>query len=256
MRIFVSLIFSLSATFSQAENITFAGSSTVLPIMEGMSPVFKKHGIDIKVQGGGSSAGLKSVRMGLADIGMVSRSLTKKEAKAYQQFALAKDWIVLISHKDNKKSDITKAEVIEAYTQKSSPLHVIAKEAGRATKVVFDNYFDISSKLRSDLVIIGANGQAIASVENDPKALAYVSYSAAHKAIEQGSPIKILTLDGVAGTPENVQSNKYQLARTLNLVYLEKNQRTIDKIQSILSDNDAKVVFASNYVISNSTTKR
>jgi phosphate transport system substrate-binding protein len=55
--------------------LTFTGSSTVAPLAMEMAKRYEKPhpGIRIDVQTGGSSRGINDVRMGLADVGMVSR---------------------------------------------------------------------------------------------------------------------------------------------------------------------------------------
>lgn len=232
----------------EAKTVTFAGSSTIMPIMEAMQPVFKEHGIKPKIQGGGSSAGLKSTKLGMAEVGMVSRSLSEDELKTFKHLVISKDWVVLIAHKDAKFDDITSEQVVGIYSGEEKEIdgnriNPIAKENGRATKKVFDKYFKLKGKLAKDLVIIGANGQAISSVANDPYGLTYVSYSSASEAVKQGEPIKILTLDSVEPTPENVKDDKYKLSRALNLVYMEKNEDLMKRLQEILSTPEARKVF-------------
>ena len=100
-----------STAASEEKKITFAGSSTIIPIMESLAPVFSKYGQPIAIQGGGSSAAFKAVRDGMADIGMVSRSLTASELKKYQHFAFAGDLIVIIAHQSNPISDINDATI-------------------------------------------------------------------------------------------------------------------------------------------------
>lgn len=246
-------IFSMGAV--SAEVVTFAGSSTVMPIIEAMEPVFSEHEIEIQVQGGGSSAGLKATKAGLAQIGMISRSLSEKEAQIFKKLTISKDWVVMISHSDLPIDDITSQQVVDIFSGTKAEIdgnriNPIAKEGGRATKKVFDKYFDLKGKLDPKLVIIGANGQAIASVANDPFGMAYISYSAAIRAVEQGEPIKILTLDGVAGTPENVKSDTYKLSRALNLVYMEKDADLIERIRTVLATPEAEKVFTASNVMS------
>jgi phosphate transport system substrate-binding protein len=69
-----------------------------------------------------------------------------------------------------------------------------------------------------DAVIIGPNGQAIATVAGNPQAIAYVSIGSAEVAVKQGTPIKLLALDGVAATSANVKNGTYGLLRPLNFV--------------------------------------
>ncbi len=256
MRSVFALVPSLFFTTAvAAETVTFAGSSTIMPIMEAMTPVLEQHGLSPEIQGGGSSAGLKAAKMGMAEVGMMSRSLTPREQETINHKVIASDWLVIIAHADAPYQDITSEQVVGVYTGAENTLHgekvnAIAKEGGRATKKVFDEYFKLAGKLDPGLIIIGANGQAIASVAQDPNGMAYISYIAAAKAIEQGEPIKMLTLDGVAGSPENVRSGAYDLSRSLILVYTDKNQALMDRIIAVLSTPEAAEVFAASGVMS------
>ena len=78
--------------------------------------------------------------------------------------------------------------------------------------------FDLKGKFVRDAIIIGPNGQAIATVAGNPQAIAYVSNGSAEVAVEQGTPIKLLALDEVAATSANVKSGTYGLVRPLNFV--------------------------------------
>lgn len=254
MRILILMLALSVSTLSTAdETVVFAGSSTVMPIMENMMPVFEEHGITAEIQGGGSSAGFKAAQMGMADLGMMSRNLSEDEQKILDSKVIARDWIVMIAHADSPFDDITSEEVVEIYISDSPTLqgqdvHPIAGTAGSGTKKVFDKHFDLSGKLDSGLTLIEANGQKIATVARDPDSLSYVSYAAAQKAIEQGTPIKMLTLDGVAGTPENAADGTYPLSRGLILVYQPKKEALMERISTILGTPEASEVFVESGV--------
>jgi len=254
MRSFLILFLSIF-TLSNAtagESVTFAGSTTVFPFMEKLTPLLAKHGIDAKIQAGGSSAGFKAAKSGIANFGMMSRELKESEKAYVKAMVISRDWLVMMAHKDAPFDNITHEEVLDLYTGKAKELHgyklnVIAKEAGRGTKAIFDHYFHLGKKaghpIARDLVIIGANGQAITTVAGDPTGITYLSYSAVEAAIEQGEPIKMLTLDGVAGTPENVTAGKYTLQRGLNLVYTPKNAALAERVLKVLATDEARKIF-------------
>lgn len=255
MKVWAGLLMAVVAGWANAETITLAGSSTIMPLMEQMMPTLQAHGIDARIQGGGSGAGIKSTKMGMAQIGMVSRALTEDESKDFDHLVIARDWVVLIANKQRSLSDITTQQVVDIYSGKVStwdddePIHAVGKEAGRATKEVFDAHFGLLGKTRKDLIIIGANGQAITSVANDKNALAYVSYADAEEAALNGESISILTLDGERGTPENVAAGKYPLARELNLVFLRKHGELKERMRLVLSDEAARKVFLDHHVM-------
>lgn len=239
------------ATSVAAETVTFAGSTTVFPFMEKLTPLLAKQGIEARVQAGGSSAGFKAAKAGIAEFGMMSRELKKGEKPHVKTLVMARDWLVMMANKAAPFDNVTHEEVLDVYTGKAKEVqgykvNAIAKEAGRGTKAIFDHYFHLGKKdghpLDKGLIIIGANGQAITTVAGDPHGFSYLSYSAVEAAIEQGEPIKMLTLDGVAGTPENVESGKYTLQRSLNLVYKPENEALAEKIKKVLATDEARKI--------------
>ncbi len=246
-------LFSLASVFSAhaGQKVVFAGSTTCLPFIEKMAPIFKKHGMDIEVQAGGSSVGFKTAKSGLADFGMMSRELKKSEKPHVKKIVFARDWLVMLANKAAPFDNITTQEVIDLYTGKIKSLHgyklnVIAKESGRGTKAIFDHFFHLGKKagrpIAKDLIIIGPNGQSISTVAGDPHGIAYLSYSAVEAAIKQGEPVKMLTLDGIAGTPENVISGKYKLQRTLNLVYSPEKEELANRVREVLKTDEARKI--------------
>ncbi len=253
MRSFLVLFLSIFtiAIANAGESVTFAGSTTVFPFMEKLAPLLAEQGIDAKVQAGGSSAGFKAVKSGIADFGMMSRELKDNEKPHVDTLIMSRDWLVMMTHKDAPFDNITSQEILDLYTGHSKELHgyklnVIAKEAGRGTKTIFDHYFHLGKKeghpIARDLVIIGPNGQAITTVAGDPHGITYLAYSAVDAAIKQGEPIKMLMLNGVAGSPENVAAGKYTLQRSLNLVYKKENADLADRVAKALANDEARKI--------------
>jgi phosphate transport system substrate-binding protein len=131
-----ALLFSAPIT---AETVTFAGSTTILPILEAMTPVFNAHGIEPEIQAGGSTAGFKAAKMGMANIGMMSRELKEAEAKDVTSVVIARDWVVMIANKDAPFDNITSEQVVDIYTGKTDELdgykiNALDKEVGGGTK--------------------------------------------------------------------------------------------------------------------------
>ncbi len=231
-----------------AETVIFAGSTTVLPVIEAMTPVFNAHGIEPEIQAGGSTAGFKTAKMGMANIGMMSRELKEAEAKDVTNLAIARDWLVMIANKEAPFDNITSEQVVDIYTGKTDELdgykiNALDKEVGGGTKTRFDSYFDIVGETARDLIIIAPSGQTIATLAGDPHGLAYLGYGYTEGAIESGEPIKVLDLDGVAPTPENVRSGEYTMTRNLNLVYTEDNAEVMERVKKVLATPEAHEVF-------------
>jgi phosphate transport system substrate-binding protein len=211
------------------ENLTVAGSSTIQPLAERAGQAYEKlhPGVRIDVQGGGSSVGISATRSGLADVGTVSRPL-KPDEQDLTPTTIAIDGVAMIVHAENPLTAVKREQVIDIYTGairkwaalggNEHEIVVINKEEGRATLEMFEEHFGLRGRFRPDMLIIGPNGQAILSVAGNPDSIAYVSIGSALMARAQGTPIKLLSLDGVEATAEAVRDGRYPLKRPLNLV--------------------------------------
>ncbi len=209
--------------------LTVTGSSTVAPLVAEIAKRFEaRHaGVRIDVQTGGSGKGIADARNGVADIGMASRRLKagERDLVAHQ---IAADGVGLIVHRDNRVAELTAAEVVDVFTDRSNnwqevrgldlPITVVHKAEGRATLEVFLNHFSLANpQVRAD-VIVGDNQHGIKTVAGTPGAIGYVSIGAAEAAIAGGVPIRLLPIDGVAATSAQVAAGAYPLTRPLNLV--------------------------------------
>jgi len=218
---------------ARREKLTLTGSSTVAPLIAEIAKRYEAEhpGVRIDVQTGGSSRGLADARQGLADVGMISRGLASTEGNEFQGFVVAKDGIGLIAHADNPIIAISDKQLVAVFTGglanwqdlggNDAPITVVNKAEGRSTLELFLNYFELeNSQVQAD-VVIGDNQQGIKTVAGNPNALGYVSIGAAEYDIAQGTPIKLLPINGVAATTETVQGGSFPLSRPLTLVVTE-----------------------------------
>lgn len=236
------------------------GSSTIQPIIEGVAPAFEAShpGVTIEIQGGGSGAGVKGAREGKAQIGTVSRDLKADEADL-AGVKVGDDGIALVVHRDNPLTDLKKEQVQRLYRGevarwselggRDAAVTLITKEEGRSTLELFAKHFELEGAIKKDAIVIGPNGQALKTLEGNPDAIAYVSIGSAERAIEQGAPLKILSLDGVAANTENVRNGRYPLRRPLLLV--TKGPATgpaREFLDFVTSPEGQKVVAAEDFV--------
>jgi len=237
--VFLSLSVSLQACNSlqasdqgdstASQKLVITGSSTVAPVASEIAKRYETQNpqVRIDVQTGGSSRGIADVRQSVADIGMVSRA-AKPEDKGLQFHTIAKDGVVMIVHRDNPIRKLTRQQIIDLYTGKinnwqavggkSSPITVVNKAAGRSTLEVFAEHFQLKpSQIKAD-VVIGDNEQGIKTVAGNPLAIGYVSVGAAGVNVKQGTPIKVLPLDGIQANAKTVREGSFPLSRPLNLI--------------------------------------
>ncbi|MBE9028568.1 phosphate ABC transporter substrate-binding protein [filamentous cyanobacterium LEGE 11480] len=212
-----------------ANKLVVTGSSTVAPLLSEIAKRYEANhaGVRIDVQTGGSSRGIADARQGVAQIGMVSRSLKSTE-NDLQAFMIAKDGIAVILHEQNPVAKLSNQQIVEIYTKqitnwqqlggRDAPITVVHKAAGRSTLELFVSHFKLKPTAVKPDVIIGDNEQGIKTVAGNPNAIGYVSIGTAEYSVKHQVPVKLIPLDGVAASIANVQNGKFPLARSLNLV--------------------------------------
>ena len=222
-------LFGLAACGSDTETLVLTGSSTVAPLAAEIGKRFERNnpGVRVDVQTGGSSRGVNDARNRLADIGMVSRGLNAGETDL-RAHTIAWDGITLITHRSNPVQSLTRQQVIDIYTGKinnwrqvggdNRAIVVVNKAEGRSTLELFLKHYDLaSSQIKAD-IIIGDNQQGLKTVVGNPLAISYVSIGAAAYEAENGAPIRLLPVAGVAASLANVEAGVFPIARPLNLV--------------------------------------
>ncbi|HIE65543.1 MAG: phosphate ABC transporter substrate-binding protein [Nitrospira sp.] len=209
--------------------LILTGSSTVAPLAAEMGKEFEKKypGVRVDVQTGGSSRGIADARLGLADIGMVSRPLNKDETDLFA-FTIAQDGISMILHADNPIERLSRTDIVNIYTGRiknwktlggrDAPITVVNKAAGRSTLELFTAFLKISNHDIQVDVVIGDNAQGIKTVAGNINAVGYVSVGAAEYDAADGVSIKLIPIsNGVTAMKTNPQEGTL-LTRPLNLV--------------------------------------
>lgn len=227
--ILLSTMAALSLAHAAEDRLTLTGSSTVAPLASEIAKRYESQhpGVRIDVQMGGSSRGINDARMGLADIGMVSRALKPTE-QDLAAFLIAMDGIGIILHKSNAVGELSDTQIIDIYTGKirnwqqvggvDLPITVVNKAEGRSTLELFLQHFNLKNSQIRAQVVIGDNQQGIKTVSGNPGAIGYVSIGTAEFEEARGTPIKLLPMAGQATTVEAVAKGHYPLSRQLNLV--------------------------------------
>lgn len=217
------------ASTSPQATLVLTGSSTVAPLAAEIAERYEDEHPDVRidVQTGGSSRGISDTRRGLADIGMVSRALKEGE-RDLTPHLIARDGICMILHRENPLSELTEQQVIAIYRGQienwkelggpDAGIVVVHKAEGRSTLELFLEHFGLENSEVQPDVVIGDNQQGIKTVIGNPSAIGYVSIGAAEYEAGQGAPLKLLPLQGVAASIENVRNGSFPLSRELNLV--------------------------------------
>lgn len=215
---------------TQADNrLNLTGSSTVAPVVMEIAKRFEASnpGVRVDVQTGGSTRGVVDSRSGMADIGMVSRTL-KTDESDLTAHTIARDGISIIVHRSNVITQLSQAEIIAIYTGKITNwsevggedrrITVVNKADGRATLELFLAHFSLKNSQIKAQAVIGDNQQGIKTVSGNPGAIGYVSIGAAEYEQSVGTSIKLLPMKGVAANMHTLANGEFPISRPLNLV--------------------------------------
>ena len=131
----------------------------------------------------------------------------------------------------------------------SKNISVVAREDGSGTKSAFMEIIGLKGKADVSGVII-ATGTAgvLAEVRGNPLAVAYESLGYVT------DDVKMLKVDGVEPTVENIKNGTYRIARPLNVVYQEKTvaDGVCKAYLEFLQSADAqKIITGKGYVSTN-----
>ncbi|MFU4581424.1 phosphate ABC transporter substrate-binding protein [Pseudomonas aeruginosa] len=239
----------IGCTPEPKQTITISGSSTIAPLMAEIGKRFEAQhpGVHVDVQSGGTSRGIQDVRNGLASIGMVSRALNPNE-QDLRPFIIARDGIALIVHASNPLTSISSAQVVGLYTGRLSdwrqlgeelgPVVKVHKAEGRSTLELFLKHFHLDNAAVHPDLVIGDNQQGIKSVAGNPLAIGYVSIGSAEYEARQGTPIKLLALDGLPASTATLLAGSYPLSRELNLVVRGEPDATTQALLAFAQSNE------------------
>lgn len=211
------------------KKLVLTGSSTIAPLALEIGKRFEKlnPGVRVDVQSGGSSRGIADARSGVADVGMASRALKSEESDLLGH-RIAMDGVGIILNQRNPLKSLTDEQVKAIYTGKivnwkelggeNRKITVVNKAEGRSTLELFLHYFKLKNPDIRAHVVIGDNQQGIKTVAGNPGAIGYVSIGAAEYEEAHNTPIRLLPMDRIAATTENVRNGSFPLSRPLNLV--------------------------------------
>lgn len=200
------------------------GSTSMEKLIGGIGEAFEKSNknISFTYNPTGSGSGITAVAEGRVDIGLSSRELKKAELEqGLEGKVLALDGIAVIVHRDNPLSNLSVEELFKIYSGEitnwkdlggdDKEIVLIGREAGSGTRDAFESLTKLKdkAKYRQELT---STGDVLATVSGNVQAVGYASLSAIR------DDIKVLSIDGVEATEDNIRKSAYVLARPFLLV--------------------------------------
>lgn len=235
--ILLSLVMTVSVMTlgASAEKLTGAVSTNGSTSMEKMIGILSEQFMEdndkvtITYDATGSGTGIEAVANGTCDIGLSSRNLKDAEAeKGLTATTLALDGIAVIVNENCPVDDLTVEQIAAIFTGEitdwadfggKGEIACIGREAGSGTRDGFESITGTTDKcaLAQELTSTGA---VIAAVKSSENAIGYASFAA----VEGQTGIKVLTVEGVACTEENIANGSYVIQRPFNLITLNDAQ--------------------------------
>ncbi len=126
-------------------------------------------------------------------------------------------------------------------------ISVVTREDGSGTKSAFMEIIGLKGKSDVSGVIIGANTAAVLNeVKGNPLAIGYDSLGYVTE------DVKILKVDGVEATVENIKNGTYKISRPLSVVYQESKVASAvnTAFLTFLQSSDAQTIISDNGYVS------
>lgn len=207
------------------------GSTSMEKVIGILSEKFMEDnkGVTITYDASGSGTGIEAVSKGSTDIGLSSRSLKDAEkAKGLKETTVALDGIAIIVNEKNPISDMKTEDVAALFSGTAdwtkvggngTQVAAIGREAGSGTRDGFESITKTKDKckLTQELTSTGA---VIEAVKNSEAAIGYASFAS----VENQKGIKVIKINGVDCTEENIANGSYVIQRPFNLITKEGAQ--------------------------------
>ncbi len=227
----VSLLTVAASAEKLSGTVATNGSTSMEKVIGILSEQFMEDNdkVTITYDATGSGTGIEAVATGTCDIGLASRNLKDAEVeKGLAATTLALDGIAIIVNENCPVDDLTVEQIAAIFTGEvtswadfggKGDIACIGREAGSGTRDGFESITGTTDKcvLAQELTSTGA---VIAAVKSSENAIGYASYAA----VEGQEGIKVLTVEGVECTAENIVDGSYVIQRPFNLVTLAEGE--------------------------------
>jgi phosphate transport system substrate-binding protein len=253
-----ALLLTIGASSAAAEEIIVSGSTTVQPLAELLAERYEAtHGdVQIVVQGGGSSVGVKSISNGTAHIGMASREIKASEIEENPEMVvhvIARDGIAIVTCPGSGVDELTMDEVRDIFAGNitnwsqvggsDGMITVVAREEGSGTRAAFEEMVMGDELIGLDAILQPSNGAVRTTVATTPGSIAFLSFGYLD---DSTSPIRV---NGAAPTPENAANGSYPVVRPLNMVTQGAPTGSIAGwLEYILGDEAQELVASEGYL--------
>lgn len=246
--------------------LSIGGSTTIEPVLTDaiesyLSSVDPAAGLTY--QPVGSTAGIRGLLNGIYDLGTSSRDLLINEREqGAAEVNFAQDGIAVIVHGHVPIENITLEDLAAIFVGEKTnwkefggpdePIVVVNRDQASGTYGAFEElvlkmvYGDDGRFIR-DTIVTSSNGNMTATVSATPYSIGYGSLAIIETLEKAGG--RVLTVNGIADTPENILTGRYPIVRPLSFVtYGEPQGDALEFIDFLLSSKGREIILESGFV--------
>lgn len=209
--------------------LVVVGSTTLLPLSEHLATNYRKSvGVDVLVQGGGSSAGVNAVLNKVAHVAASSRVLSEEEQKHIVPFIVARDALAIVVHPSNPIENISIEDLQNILSGKikswrelgalfDKPIQLVNDSAGAGTRSALEEL--VMGKSRNKKingvpitlmsVVVNSSAEMKANIAGFKYAIGYLPFN------YLDSTVKAISINNVLPTYAAANRGSYPLSRDL-----------------------------------------
>jgi phosphate transport system substrate-binding protein len=224
-------LFAQGSKETKSASYTFGGSSTVAPIIASAIPAFETENnkVTITYETLGSSVGIKQLQEGTLSLAGSSRDLKASEVAAgLVPTTIALDGLSVAVNKDVGVSNLTLAQLASIFAGditnwkdvggEDETIQLVVRDETSGTYGSFKEIvLDAAKKAPSKNAIVAKeNGEVATKIASTPGSIGYIGMAFGKIITEAGG--RVLTIEGVEPSAENVKGGKYPISRSLYMV--------------------------------------
>ena len=237
-------------------SVTAVGSTALQPLAEQAATQFMAKNPDVKVvvQGGGSGTGLTQVAQGAAQIGNSDIFAEEKSGIDASQLVEHQICVVGMAAVVNPALNIdnlTRQQLVDIFTGKATnwqtvggpdqKIVLVNRPKASGTRATFKKYAlggaEEASGIEED-----ASGTVRKIVKDTPGAIGYLALS------YLDSSVKVVSLDGVAPTKDNITSGKYPVWAYMHSYTKGKPDAAVEAfLNYLMTDDDVQKTIVSQF---------
>jgi phosphate transport system substrate-binding protein len=245
-----------SSTPVKNAEIRIKGSDTMLKVMRELAREFSEinPGVSIFVEGGGTSLGVKSLSDRTIDICSASRSLMPEETKILAEkygsigisTYIARDAICILVNKSNPINNLTFWQLKEIFTGKITNWKEIGGNDTPIEPVRRNDNSGTATHFKTRVLEEDSFGQSVSarsSVENLLEEIEENKNAIGFSGLVHSTTSKVLSVDGIYPTEENIKNMNYPLSRYLHFYTISSPTGIIkDFIDWVLGPKGQKII--------------